>query len=369
MSVVIFIIVLSILVIVHEWGHYITAKKLGIAVEKFSVGFGPKLFGWMSHGTEFMVCAIPLGGYVKLAGDDRTALKGRPEEFYSHPIGHRALVIVMGPVINVIFAYVCFYLVFLFGFPMTAARIGEVRQGYPAASAGIMKNDVITQIDDKTIASWEDMQGYIFNSPKDEIVVKLRRDGQELTKVVALRAESTKNYFNQTQKIKVMGVQRTTEFLKEDVVFLKHGPLESLGKAAQQMVQLTVLTFKGLYHVIVGSIPAKDAFAGPIRIFDIVSLAAERGLIYLILIMGIISANLAIFNLFPVPVLDGGHLLFLAVEKLRNQPLSLKVEENFTKVGLGLLLTLMLFVIYNDIDSIGWLAKLKDLLSAVGGKH
>lgn len=360
MSLIIFLVVLGILIIVHEWGHYIAARKLGISVEQFSVGFGPKLFSWKADGTEFMVCAVPLGGFVKLAGDDRTKLKGAKDEFYSHPVGHRALVIVMGPVINIVFAYFCFYVVFMTGFPVTSARVAEVMPDYPAQQAGLAVGDLVLQIDQKKITSWEDLQEYVSTSDGHPLHFKIQRGGQEIDKVISPKINEVKNIFGQQQKINIVGIRPGND-PKEDVLLLRFGPIESLGKAGLEIYKLTALTFKGLYHVIIGSLPAKDAFAGPIRIFDIISIAAERGFTHLLLIMGIISANLAIFNLFPVPVLDGGHLLFLGIEKLRKRALSLKFEENLTKVGLGLLLTLMVFVIFNDISSMGWLEKVQKL--------
>ncbi len=362
MSLLIFIVVLGILIIVHEWGHYIAARKQGIEVEQFSVGFGPKLFSWKADGTEFMVCAIPLGGFVKLAGDDRTKLKGKPEEFYSHPVGHRALVILMGPLVNVVFAYFCFWIVFMFGFPVISPRIGAVMPNYPAQAAGITVGDLVVQINEKKIASWDDLQDYVTTSKGGPLTFKVIRDGAEIEKVILPKLSETKNIFGATQRVNLVGVQPGDD-PKEALILLRYGPVESLAKAGVQMYKLTVLPFKGLYHVIIGTLPAQDAFAGPIRIFDIIALAAERGFTHLLYITGIISANLAIFNLFPVPVLDGGHLFFLAIEKLRGKPLSLKFEENLTKVGFGLLMALMVFVIFNDMSSMGWFTKLQKLFN------
>lgn len=361
MSLIIFLVVLGILIVVHEWGHYIAARKQGIGVEQFSVGFGPKLFSWRADGTEFMICAIPLGGFVKLAGDDRTKLTGRPEEFFSHPVGHRAIVILMGPLVNIVFAYFCFWLVFMGGFPVISPRIGAVMPSFPAETAGIVVGDLVVQINDTKIASWDDLQESVSKSEGRPLTFKVVRDGQTIEKVISPKMSENTNLFGQKVQVNLVGVQPGDD-PKEAIILLKYGPVESLGKAGIQMWKLTELTFKGLYHVIVGTLPAKDAFAGPIRIFDIISLAAERGFTHLLYIMGIISANLAIFNLFPVPVLDGGHLLFLIIEKIRGKALSLKFEENLTKVGFGLLMALMVFVIYNDMSSMGWFAKLQKLL-------
>jgi regulator of sigma E protease len=362
MSVIIFLVVLGILIVVHEWGHYIAARKQGIGVEQFSVGFGPKLFSWKADGTEFMVCAIPLGGFVKLAGDDRTKLTGRPEEFFSHPVGHRAIVILMGPLVNIVFAYFCFWIVFMGGFPVISPRVGAVMPNYPAQAAGIAVGDLVVQINEKKIASWDDLQEYVSASKGTPLTFKLIRDGQAIEKVILPKLSENKNLFGQTVKVNLVGVQPGDD-PKEAIILLRYGPLESLSKAAIQMYKLTVLTFKGLYHVIIGTLPAQDAFAGPIRIFDIIALSAERGFTHLLFIMGIISANLAIFNLFPVPVLDGGHLLFLAIEKIRGKALSLKFEENLTKIGFGLLMALMVFVVYNDMSSMGWFTKLQKLFN------
>ncbi len=360
MSLIIFLAVIGILVTVHEWGHYITARKLGITVEQFSIGFGPKLFSWQADGTEFMVCAVPLGGFVKMAGDDRTKLKGVKEEFYSQSIGHRALVIVMGPVINIVFAYFCFYVVFLTGFPVISPRIGAVMADYPAQEAGLMVGDIVAQIDDQKIVSWEDLQEYISGADGQPMTFRIHRGDQELSKIITPKVHVGANLFGQQVKTKIVGVQPGDDPDKDNLL-LRFGPIESLGKAGQQMYKLTVLTFKSFYAVIVGSIPAKDALAGPVRIFDIIKLASERGATYVLLIMGIISANLAIINLFPLPILDGGHLFLLGIEKIRKKPMSLKFEENWTKVGFALLLTLTIFVVYNDISSMGWFDKLLQL--------
>src|SRR3989338_1159767 len=136
MNGLIFIAVLSILVLVHEWGHFIAAKSLGVKVQKFSMGFGPKLFSRFHNGTEFMVCAIPLGGFVKMAGDERSECEGKKEEFYSNPVGHRAIIVIMGPLVNFVFAFICFYITFIIGYPNLAARVGKIMEGYPAYTAG-----------------------------------------------------------------------------------------------------------------------------------------------------------------------------------------------------------------------------------------
>lgn len=355
MDVLVFILVLSVLVVVHEWGHFITARLLGVRVEKFSVGFGPKLFSRKRGDTEYMVCAIPLGGYVKMAGDERAACKGDKDEFFSHPVGHRALIVLMGPMVNMVFAYICFYFIFLLGYPTLAAKIGKVLEDHPAAAAGLLPGDRVTRIDDKAIVNWEDLHKYVSTSGGQTLHFTIVRDGQEIAKEIAPKIRSVENIFGQKESVRLVGIQPA-----EEIVFFKYGPGQSFVKAYEHLTDLCVLMFKALYHVVTGAMPAQDALGGPLRIFDVVKQAASLGWAYLVITTAIISANLAIFNLFPVPVLDGGHLMLLAVEKVRGRPLSLKVEEHLTRAGLTLLLCLVVFVIYSDIDHLGWIDKLKN---------
>ena len=350
MGTFVFIIVISVLVIVHEWGHFITAKKLGVKVEKFSVGFGPKLFSRIRNGTEFLVSAIPLGGYVKMAGDDRADCKGSADEFYSHPPGHRALIVVMGPVINLVFAYICFYFILTTGFPMLSSKVGKVMEGYPAEAAGILAEDHIVRINDKDVKTWDDLQEGIHSSAGGEVVIDLMRSGKEQRIRIEPRNEMGQTLLGDEQETWIIGVQP-----KDEVMLMRYGPGESLGRAAQQMKSVVTLTMGALSRVIAGKMDAKEALAGPIRIHDLIRSAATMGIAYIIYIMAVISTSLAMFNLFPVPVLDGGHLLFLAFERVRGRPLPVKIEEGVTKVGFALLMLLMVFVLYNDMVEVGWI--------------
>ncbi len=349
MSMIIFLLVLSILIIVHEWGHFICARLLKIRVEKFSVGFGPKIFSRKRKGTEFLVSAIPLGGYVKMAGDDRHECQGSGDEFYSHPVRHRAWVVAMGPLVNLVFAFLCFYVIFVTGFPMLGPRVGHVMDEYPAQSAGLLEGDKVLSVDGQPVETWDEMQDLIRRSTGTRIGLTVARGDETLQKEIAPRDRTIKNMFGQDETVRIIGIQP-----QEDVVFLSYGPIASLGKAAQEIWKVVSLTFRALYHVFSGAMPAKDAIAGPIRIFDVIAKAAQMGLASLIYIMGVISTSLALFNLFPIPVLDGGHLFFFILEGIRRKPLPLKVEEGLTKVGFGLLMCLMVFVLYNDVIGVGW---------------
>ena len=360
MSLLIFLIVLSILVVVHEWGHFITAKRLGVGGERFSVGFGKKIFSRIHKGTEFMISAIPLGGYVKLAGEDRSECKGEADEFFSHPVGHRSLIVVMGPVVNILFAYLCFYLLCVTGFPKLFDPnldpvVGRTVMGSPAYVAGLQPGDRIMQIDAEEIETFKDMQEYIRSTEGQALEFTISRNETKIMQLMTPVRLLAEDDLEEQAYVSVVGIE-------PELFEPRYGVLESFGKAFGKVGSILSFTFKGLYGVITGTTPAKDALAGPIGIFDIINDAARAGLSYLTLIVGIVSLNLAIVNLFPIPVLDGGHLVFFAIEKLRKKPLSAKVEEGLVKVGLSLLICLMIFTLYNDMDRKGWFNSLGNMI-------
>lgn len=356
MSLVIFVIVLSVLIIVHEFGHFLTARSLGVKVERFSVGFGPKLWSKVHRGTEFMVCAVPLGGYVKMAGDERSQAQGLPEEYYSKSPGHRSLIVLMGPIVNYVLAYLCLCLVFMLGYPTLSNKVGEVLEGYPAAVAGLQAGDRIVEIDSQKMDNWEDVKNYIARSPGSPLNVTVEREGSRLIRTVTPQMDVLENIFGQQEKVPVVGIKP-----EEKIVTSQYGPGESIAKGGEKLWEITSLTYKALYRIITGAMSAKDAVTGPIGIFYIVREAATMGFSHLLYIVGIISASLAIFNLLPFPILDGGHVVLLAVEKIRGRSLPEKVEENIARIGVSLLVCLALFVFYWDLVRFGWFDKLFNL--------
>jgi len=356
MNTLIVVVVFCVLIIVHEWGHFIAAKRLGVKVEKFSVGFGKKIFSRQYKGTEYMICAVPFGGFVKMAGDERSECKGTTDEFFSHPIWHRALIIVMGPIVNFLFAYLCFYFLFVTGFPMSSSKIGKVLENYPAYEAGILEGDQVIKIDDKDIMTWSDLEQTIKDSGGKEMQFTLLRGNETITKSIVPQEKILKDLLGQETQAWVIGIQTKGS----DFILVKAGIGESFGKAFDQLYKIVTVTLKAVYRIITGAMPAKGNVGGPILIFIIIKSAATMGLPHLIFITGVISASLALVNLFPVPVLDGGHLVFLAIEKVRKKPLSVKVEEGLTKFGFGLLLCLMIFLLFNDVSQMGWFENLKE---------
>jgi len=357
-SIVVFIIVLSILVIVHEWGHFITAKKLGVKVDRFALGFGPKLCSIIHDGTEFLICAVPLGGYVKMAGDERTECKGSPDEFYSKSPGHRALIVLNGPVVNFILAYFCLTLVFMLGFPDLGTKVGELVKDYPAQQAGLMVDDKILEINAQKVASWTDIQQSIVESQTNTIVLKIERNGEVIEKTIVPKVDERKNIFGQLKMTRMIGIVP-----KEEIISLKYGFFESFVKGGEKLVEITVMTYKAIYFMLTGTMSAKDSVTGPVGIFLIIKKAAEMGFPDLVFVVGVISASLAIFNLMPVIPLDGGHLFLLGIERIRGKALPAKIDDYIAKVGFSLIILLALYVFYSDFARLGWIDKIKGLFS------
>ncbi len=348
MGTLVFIIVLSVLVIVHEYGHLATAKALGVKVERFAFGFGPKLFSFIKDGTEYAVCLIPLGGYVKMAGDERAECKGAKEEFFSKPVGHRALIVLSGPVVNYVFAFFCFCIVFMIGYPTLGTTVGEVVKGYPAEQAGLKAGDRIVSIDALNVDSWEGVQSYISQAKQEQFIFSVERNAILKNIVLHSSQENMENVFGQKIQTRIVGIKP-----KEDLVLLKYGFLESIVRAGKKLVVITTTTYKALYLMVTGAMSTKDGVTGPIGIFFIIKKAAELGFSYVVYIMAVISASLAIFNLLPLPVLDGGHLFFFGIEKLRGKPLSPKADEIIYKIGFSMIICLALFVFYSDFVRYG----------------
>jgi regulator of sigma E protease len=337
---------------VHEWGHFITARKCGVKVEQFSLGFGPKLFSRVANGTEFCLCAIPLGGYVKMAGDERARVTGNQEEFLSKSVGKKALIVLMGPVVNLILAYVCFWLVFMIGkidLDATAKKvpavIGQIVANSPAQNGGLMINDEVVSINENTINHWPDLQDIVSQSQTPTLKISVKREGQTVTKEIVPQEQVQKDIFGKEHKIRRIGVGPLQIQKFQDVVVVRYGPIASLGKAASELGDITVKTYGALYEIIMGLRSPKEAM-GVVGMFFVIKFALTVGFSFLLHIVGIISASLALFNLLPVIPLDGGHLFLFLIEKLRGKALSTKADDIIAKVGVALFISLSLFLFY-----------------------
>ena len=349
MSLIYFLIVLSILVLIHEFGHFIVAKKIGVRVEKFSFGFGPKLFSIKKGDTEYQVCAILLGGYVKMGGDEPgEKLSGQKWEFLSRNIIDRFNIIFAGPLLNYILAFLIFSVIFMFGSPTLTTEVGSLLNDYPAVKSGIQEGDKVISVDGKNVRYWEDMTVIIHKHLEGPIKLKVQRKNAVMDFEVKPIIREMKDIFGKSTKIALLGIAPS-----QKIENVRYGFFESFGMGFKKLMDLTAITYKALWSILTGKLSLKESMTGPIGIFVITGKAAQMGLIYLVHLMGLLSASLAIFNLLPLPVLDGGHILFLIIEKLRGRPLSLRTQEVVSNMGVIFLIALTVFIFYSDIMKFG----------------
>ncbi len=351
-----FLVILTVLVFVHEFGHYLIARWNGVRVEVFSIGFGPEVFGWWDRaGTRWKFSTIPLGGYVKMFGDSdassglplpglaRLAPAERDVSFHYKRLGQRAAIVAAGPAANFLFAIVVLAILFMtYGQPFTPAEVGQVQPGSAAEQGGIQPGDVIVDIDGHTVQRFEDVQQVVRLNPGVPMTVVVRRDGQEQTlHVTPSRTELTDRFGNHYQ-IGLLGIARSgMEYVKRD-------PATAIMQAGTETWDLSVSTMKALWQIIIGT-RATDELGGPLRIAQMSGEVAQGGVVAVLWFMAVLSINLGLINLFPVPVLDGGHLLFYAAEAVRGKPLGQRAQEYGFRIGLAMVLTLMVFATWNDL--------------------
>jgi regulator of sigma E protease len=340
------IVVLGILVFIHELGHFLFAKKLGVGVITFSLGFGPKLLGRKIGETQYQIAAVPLGGFVKLIGEnpeEEVKEEDRPRSFSAQPVWKRALIVGAGPISNLIFAAVLFSMINLFGIPYLPSKIGGISTGLPAEQAGLQKGDIVQSIDGQEVSTWDDLSRIIRNSGGKELTFRLKREGDAIETRVTPQASNVKNLFGEEETIFMIGISPSEVILIREV-----GPLVAVGKGIYQTWQGIELTVVSIVKLIQRVIPAKT-IGGPILIAQMAGEQARRGLLSLVVFMAILSINLGVINLFPIPILDGGHFLFLALEGILRRPISIKKMEIAQQIGLILIILLMLFAFYNDL--------------------
>ncbi len=364
-----FLFVLTIVVFFHELGHFLVARWAGVKVLTFSLGFGPELVGFNDrYGTRWKISAVPLGGYVKFFGDDSEAstpssetLSNMTEEeragsFHHKKVGPRAAIVAAGPIANFILAIVIFTFLFtFFGKPSTTARVDQVEAGSAAEKAGFQVGDVVTAIDGKIIESFSDMQRIVVTHAGDQLVFTVKRGDstQQLQGTPELR--EVKDPFGNTHRQGVMGITRSTS--AGEVTTEKVDPATALWLGVKETWFVIDQTLSYIGNVFTGRASA-DQIGGPIRIAQISGQVATLGLTPLLHLAAVLSISIGLLNLFPVPLLDGGHLLFYAAEVLRGRPLSDRSQEYGFRVGLVLVLMLMVFAFYNDFHQVPWLKSL-----------
>ncbi|CAN5176060.1 RIP metalloprotease RseP [soil metagenome] len=355
-----FLFVLTIVVFFHELGHFLVARWAGVKVLTFSLGFGPELFGFNDrHGTRWKVSAIPLGGYVKFFGDESEAstpsadaLNAMTEEernvsFHGKKVGPRAAIVAAGPIANFLLAIVIFAALFtFFGKPSQTARVDSVQENSAAATAGFKPGDIVTAIDGKAIESFTDMQRLVSTKAGTPLVFTVKRGDTTVTLNGTPQLREIKDSFGNAHRVGVLGITRATG--PGDTVTQPVNPATAVWLGVKEtwfVVDRTVAYIGGIFT---GRENA-DQVGGPIRIAQISGQVATIGLSALIHLAAVLSVSIGLLNLFPVPLLDGGHLLFYAVEAIRGKPLSERSQELGFRVGLALVLMLMLFATYNDI--------------------
>ncbi len=422
-----FVIVLGILVFIHEFGHFVVAKLSNIKVEKFSLGFGPKLIGVKKGETEYMLSLLPLGGYVKMVGEapgEEVPEEDRKRSFTGKPPLVRAAIVTAGPVMNLVLAFVLLPMIYIIGIEIPAylerpARVGYVFSDSPAAKAGIRKGDVIGAVDGKPIPTWEDFVAATAMRPSSTLRLTIRRDGREITatlrpgtskttgagtvgvlppmppvisfvneKYPAYRAglrpgdmilavngkeithwlelealvsrDGKPKRFTIKRDGKTFDVEITPRPSRDKKRFLigvsreeeralkKYGVVESIHRGFAASVDMTVKLFSVIKGLIVGRYSLKT-LGGPIMIAQVAGRAAHEGLSDILSLVAFLSLQLGIINLFPIPVLDGGHIMFMALEAIKGRPLSERFMGIAQQIGIALIISLMVLVTYNDI--------------------
>ena len=360
-----FIVLILVVVFIHEYGHYYFARKYGVGVTDFSIGFGKEIFGWNDKsGTRWKICWIPLGGYVKFFGDrnvfsqadqEKIINKYSKEEqkklFVLKPLYQRALIVAAGPLANFLLAIVIFFSIYTFiGKDFTPAVINEVQKDSPAMTAGLKNNDIIISIDGNKVKSIMDVSKFITLSTDEFIDFTVSRLDQQLTfRVKPNMVESEDNLGNKINK-RMVGIKLGA--YNNQINHVKLGPTKALYYSINEVYFVSISSLKYIGSMLKGSGDSSQ-LGGPIRIAKITGQVAELGIIPFLSVMAYISISLGLINLFPIPLLDGGHLMFYGFEKVLGKPLSQKTQEGFFRIGMFLLLSLMFFTTFNDLKDLG----------------
>jgi regulator of sigma E protease len=350
------LVVLTIVVFVHEMGHFLVARWNRVRVDVFSIGFGPELIGITDrHGTRWKFSAIPLGGYVKFFGDENEASTGADDRemteeekavsFHHKPVWRRAAVVVAGPAANCVFAIALYAGIFMVvGMAITPPIISDVLPGSAAEEAGLQPGDRVVAIDGEEVSRFEQVQHRIPLANGASVRLIVERDGQRVEVTATPRVQDVTDELGETRQMAVLGIAASTQG-QENV---RLGPVAAVGEAFAHSYFLVEATFVAVGQIVAGERGTED-LGGPLRIAEMSGQMAELGLTTLLLFMAFLSVNLGLINILPIPVLDGGHLVFYALEAIRGRPVNDRAQEYSFRIGLALILSLMVFVTWNDI--------------------
>ncbi|MFG1419156.1 RIP metalloprotease RseP [Xanthobacter sp. V0B-10] len=355
-----FLFVLTLVVFFHELGHFWVARRAGVRILTFSLGFGPEVAGFNDrHGTRWRLSAIPLGGYVKFYGDEdaasvpdqqalaRMTQAERKESFFFQPVRWRAAIVAAGPIANFILAIVIFSFVFMvFGRPVSAPRVDQVSPGSAAEVAGFKPGDLVLEIDGDKVESFADMQRIVGIHAGQTLTFRVERGGAEVSLKATPELKEVKDGFGNVHRTGLLGISRS--LAEGDVTIHRYGPVEAVGMGVQETWFVVARTFDYLGGLIAGRESA-DQLGGPIRIAQVSGQVATFGIGALLSLAAVLSVSIGLLNLFPIPMLDGGHLLFYAFEAMRGRPLSARTQDIGFRIGLALVLMLMIFATWNDV--------------------
>jgi regulator of sigma E protease len=355
-----FLFVLTVVVFVHELGHFLVARWCGVGIKAFSIGFGPEIVGFTDrHDTRWKISWIPLGGYVKFIDDENVASAGgrrtldqlTPEErarsFQGKSLAQRAAVVAAGPIANFLLAIVIFTAIFgIFGERITAAKVDIVNPGSAAERAGFLPGDRVISIDGTAIETFGEMQRIVAMSPDQPLHFVVDRGGKTVDITVTPELKTITDRFGNTMRMGLLGIQRTAT--PEEWTLKRHDPVTAFVMALKETYFVVSRSLGYLYDVVTGRESA-DQLGGPIRIAQVSGQVATAGFLALLNLCAIISVSIGLINLFPIPMLDGGHLLFYGIEALRGRPLSEGTQEMGFRIGLAFVLMLMIFATWNDL--------------------
>ncbi|MFZ2620218.1 MAG: RIP metalloprotease RseP [Alphaproteobacteria bacterium] len=357
-TVLVFVVVLGVLVFVHEYGHYAAARSVGVYVQEFAVGFGPAVARWRAkNGTNWKVGIIPLGGYVQMKGQvDGEVIKAsaEPDSFAAKTLWQRAWIVSAGPLANFVLALAVYTGLMLHGEEVLLPVVGSFHEEVKVAqNAGMQVGDVIQVVNAAPIESWDDLVTEIAKTGGADIELVVKRAEQILPILVTPQTHTYTDLLGDVQVRPLIGIQPDYS----QVMTKTYSPVAAMQRGAERTWEVVALTYYSLYKLIVGAVSA-DNIAGPLGIADLASQSAQNGTYALLVFLAIISVNLGVINLLPVPILDGGHLVFFAIEGLKGSPVSEKAQEWSLKTGFALIICLFLFATSNDIKRQGWLEKM-----------
>ncbi|QCI97723.1 RIP metalloprotease RseP [Agrobacterium larrymoorei] len=358
-----FILVLSLLVFVHEMGHYLVGRWCGIRSTAFSVGFGPELIGFTDkRGTRWKLSAIPLGGYVKFFGDDDASskpdndslsgltLEERAQTLAGAKLWKRAATVAAGPIANFILAILIFATLFtIYGRMISDPVVSEVRPDSAAQAAGIMPGDRLIAIDGEKVTTFEDVRRYVSIRPGTQIDVTVERNGQELSLPMTPARTETTDQFGNKIELGIIGI--VTDQTRGNFRHVTYGPVEAVVEGVRETGHVITGTFNYIGNLVTGRMNA-DQLGGPVRVAQASGQMATLGVAAVIQLAAVLSVSIGLLNLMPVPILDGGHLVFYAIEAVRGRPLGSGAQEVAFRIGLAMIFSLMVFATWNDISSL-----------------